>query len=272
MGPIIVAVISITAIGVICGTLLSIASKVMHVEVDERILEIQDVLPGTNCGACGFPGGCSGYANALIANKKVKTNLCPPGGEKVAKKLSGILGVKIDKTVAKLAVVHCMGDCNALQKKMDYQGINTCMAAMQLFGGEGACAFGCLGYGDCLDACPYDAIRIENNLAQINAELCTGCGLCLKACPNDLITIESDMTATVVLCKNLEKGAIVRKKCSFGCLGEGKCARECPSAAITIEDYLAKIDYEKCIRCMHCSEVCVAHCIKPMSHKPHVED
>ena len=267
MDPIVVAVISITVIGIICGTLLSIASKAMYVSVDERILEIQDALPGTNCGACGFPGGCSGYANALNGDANVRTNLCTPGGEKVARRLSEILGVEAVAATTKLAVVHCQGDCNSLQKKMDYQGIKTCKAAVQLFGGEGACTYGCLGYGDCLAACPYGAICVKSGLARIDTKLCTGCGLCVNACPNDLITIENNTVTTVIVCKNLEKGAIVRKKCSCCCLGCGKCARECPSGALFVEDFLAKIDYEKCTNCGHCSEVCVTHCIKPFGRK-----
>ena len=263
MNTMIVAVISITTIGVICAALLSIASKVMHVAVDERILKIQEALPGSNCGACGFPG-CSGYAKALVENTNIRTNLCPPGGAEAVKQLSGILGVEAEDVAAKYAIVHCRGDSNVLQKKMDYAGIETCMAVKQLFGGEGACTYGCLGYGDCQAACPSDAICMEKELARISAKFCTGCGLCVKACPNELITVESDAIATVVLCKDLEKGAVARKKCSNCCLGCGKCVRECPSAAIILEENLARIDYEKCTGCRHCSEICVTQCIQPL--------
>jgi len=265
MESIIIPVFSITAIGVICAALLSIASKYMHVEVDERILEVQTALPGSNCGACGFPG-CAGYAKALNEDVNVKTNLCTPGGARVAARLGEILGVQAEGAAVKVAVVRCCGDCKALQKKMNYIGIRTCAAAIRLYGGEGACTYGCLGYGDCKAVCPTGAIIIEDELARINTELCTGCGLCVKVCPNNIITvIEYEINAPVVLCKNLEKGAVVRKKCSSGCLGCGKCKRECPMEAITVEDYLAGIDNEKCTLCGHCSEVCVTHCIKPLA-------
>jgi len=266
MQTIIVSVISISTLGVICAALLSIATKLMSVAVDERILGIQELLPGSNCGACGFPG-CLGYARALVEDENVKTTLCPPGGAKLIKQLGDVLGVEdgdgADGAV-KFAVIHCMGDSTVSQKKMAYTGIQTCMAAKQLFGGESACTYGCLGYGDCQIPCPSDAIYIENELARIHTKLCTGCGLCIKACPNELITMEHDSIATVVVCKNLEKGAVVRKKCSKCCLGCGKCARECPSAAIILEDHLAKIDYEKCIGCRHCADICVTQCIQPI--------
>ena len=149
---------------------------------------------------------------------------------------------------------------------MTYKGIQTCAAAKQLFGGEGSCAFGCLGYGDCKFICPSDAVCIEDGLARINKN-CTGCGMCLKVCPNKLISIENHGIVTAVLCKSLEKGVVVRKKCTSGCIGCNKCVRACLSGAISIEDNLAKIDYTKCSHCKGCVEVCVTKCIQPITYK-----
>ena len=261
MNGIFIAVFSVTTIGVICAAVLSIASRLMYVRVDERVAGLQACLPGANCGACGYPG-CSGYAVALLSGGGVKTNLCTPGGPDVLAKISAILGVEAASVERKAAVVHCRGDCNAQQKKMDYFGLQSCAAAKQLFGGEGACAFGCLGYGDCQKACPSNAVCIENGLARIDARLCTGCGLCVKACPNNLISTMNAGITVSVLCRNIEKGAVARKKCSSGCIACGKCVKECPSAAITVEDNLAGIDYEKCTLCGHCAEVCVTKCIQ----------
>ena len=148
---------------------------------------------------------------------------------------------------------------------MEYKGIQTCMAAKQLFGGKGACAFGCIGYGDCQTVCPSGAICVEDGLARVNTILCTGCGLCVKACPRKLITVEESTIATAVLCKNVEKGAVARKKCSNTCLGCGKCARECPSGAIVVEESLARIDYETCTGCGHCAAICVTGAIRPQA-------
>ena len=263
MNGIFIAVFSVTAIGVFCAAILSIASKLMYVKIDERVAQLQALLPGANCGACGYPG-CSGYAAALLGGN-VKTNLCSPGGPAVVEAISAILGVEAASVEQKAAVVHCRGDCNARQKKMDYKGIQSCAAAKQLFGGEGACVFGCIGYGDCQKVCPSNAICIENSLARIDKRLCTGCGLCVKACPNKLISIEDAGIAVAVFCKSIEKGAVVRKKCSKGCIGCRKCIQGCMSAAISVEENLAAIDYEKCSRCGGCAEVCVTKCIQLMS-------
>ena len=262
MNGIFIAVFSVTTIGVICAAVLSIASKLMYVEVDERLLELQECLAGANCGACGY-AGCSGYAAALLSGEDIKSNLCTPGGAEAAAKISAILGVEVVSVERREAVVHCRGDCNSLQKKMDYKGVESCAGAKQLFGGEGSCAFGCLGYGDCRAVCPADAICIENDLARIDTRLCTGCGRCVKVCPNKLISIEYVNRTVFVLCKNIEKGALVRKKCTNGCIACGKCVRECEPGAIVIEDNLAVIDYAKCNGCGHCAEICVTKSIQP---------
>ena len=145
---------------------------------------------------------------------------------------------------------------------MEYRGIKSCLAAKQLFGGEGACPFGCLGYGDCQKVCPGNAICLEDSLARINKNLCSGCGLCVSACPNNLIAVKSSDITVSVFCGSTEKGATLRKKCANCCLGCGKCARECPAKAIEVKDNLAVIDYEKCTNCGKCAEVCVSGSIQ----------
>ncbi|MCL2051160.1 MAG: RnfABCDGE type electron transport complex subunit B [Lachnospiraceae bacterium] len=259
MDTIFMAVFSVTAIGVACAVLLCISSKVMYVKADERVTALKSSLPGSNCGACGYPG-CAGYAEALVKDPAIKTNLCTPGGASVAGELSRIMGVESGTVLKKLAVVRCLGDSEAQQVKMDYAGIKTCYAATEIFGGQGACTYGCLGYGDCKNVCPSDAICIENNLAKVNAN-CIGCGICVKVCPNQIITIEENLAVPIVLCQNHEKGGVVRKKCSKGCLACTKCVRECPESAITMEENLAVINPEKCTNCGHCAEICMTKCI-----------
>jgi len=233
----------------------------MFVSTDERVAQLEEIMPGANCGACGYPG-CSGYAKALLAGE-AKANQCPPGGADLVKKISAILGIEGGSIEQKIAVVHCMGDNEAQQKKMEYKGIQTCAGAKQLFGGQQACAFGCLGYGDCQIVCPTNAICMEEGLARIIKDLCTGCGLCVKVCPNKLIVIENASIPVLIACKNIEKGAVVRKKCKYGCIACTKCVKECPNGAIVIEDNLAKIDYSKCKQsCGKCVEVCMTKCIK----------
>ncbi|MCL2442226.1 MAG: RnfABCDGE type electron transport complex subunit B [Treponema sp.] len=259
MSTIIIAIFSVTIMGIICAVILSFASKFMNVKVDERLAQLQEIMPGVNCGVCGYPG-CGGYASALI-NENAKTNLCTPGGSEVLEKISSILGVEAVNIEQKTAVIYCNGDCNAQTKKMEYHGVQSCEAAKQLFCGESSCAFGCLGYADCQTVCPSNAICLSNGLARIIPGLCTGCGLCIKACPKKLISLEKSTLVVYIACKNTDKGAITRKKCTAGCIACQKCVRECPQQAITLENNLAKIDYTKCNSCKHCLQSCPTKCI-----------
>jgi len=262
MNTIVFAVISVTVIGVICSFILSIVSKLLYVKIDERITLLTNIMPGANCGACGYPG-CSGYASALIEDN-AKANLCTPGGASLLAKISEILGVDAGSIEKKTAVVLCSGDENTRNKKMEYSGLLTCEAAKQHYSGQSACAYGCLGYGDCEKACSSGAICMEDGLAKIITALCTGCGLCVKACPNKIVSIENAGIPVFVACKNTEKGAVTRKKCGAGCIACTKCVKECPAGAVAIINNLAVIDYAKCNGCQKCSEVCMTKCILKM--------
>ncbi|NLH01821.1 MAG: Fe-S cluster domain-containing protein [Clostridiales bacterium] len=260
MDGIVIAVISVTVIGLICAVMLAVASKIMAVKEDERFPAVRECLPGANCGACGY-AGCDGYAHALIEEEGVKTNLCVPGGDTVAKKLSEVLGVEFEDVVEQVAVVKCLGDCRVTSDKMEYQGIESCAAAKLLFGGKGKCQFGCMGLGDCARICPQNAICIESGIAHVNTHLCVGCGMCVSTCPNKLITLMPDVEKVLVTCSNTDKGASTRNACSHGCIACRKCEKECPEGAIAVVDNLARIDYDKCTNCGHCAEVCVTGCI-----------
>lgn len=260
MEGIIYAIISITVIGIVCAIVLTVASKVMGVKEDERFPAVRKALPGANCGACAY-AGCDGYARALIAGEGIKTNLCVPGGDGVARELAELLGVEFEDVIEQAAVINCKGDCTATSEKMDYQGIKSCKAAKPLFGGPGMCSFGCMGLGDCAAVCPNDAIYMENGIARIYTRLCIGCGMCALACPNELITMVSCVERAQVTCSSTEKGALTRKKCTHGCIACKKCEKECPVGAVTIIDNLARIDYDKCTNCGRCAEICPAQCI-----------
>ncbi len=261
MGVIGTAIVVVTVIGVICAVMLSVASKVMAVKVDERIPMVRECLPGANCGGCGFPG-CDGYAAAMVENESTPLNLCAPGGAAVAAKVAGVLGREAGEVVKSYARVNCLGSCDKTSKKMDYRGIETCAAAKLMFGGNGACTFGCIGLGDCTRACPSDAIHImPNGIARVDINSCTGCSACAKVCPNHVISILPAAVKVQVSCSSHDKGAAVRKKCQAGCLGCGMCERKCPQGAIHVENNLATIDYSKCIGCGTCQSVCPAKCI-----------
>ena len=245
MNEILIAVIPVVIIGIVCAAVLVTASKLMAVKEDERFPAVRDCLPGANCGACGF-AGCDGYAKALCENPDTPANLCTPGGDTAAKALSEVLGVEFEDVVEQVAVVRCSGDCEHTQDKVQYVGIQSCKAAKLFYGGKGSCTYGCLGLGDCAEACPQNAIFIKDGVAQVYTCDCIGCGICAKACPNHLISLVPDVKKTVVACSNRDKGAATRKVCSSGCIGCRKCERVCPSGAIKVKDNVAVIDYEKC--------------------------
>lgn len=247
-------VLIVTVIGLLAGLILTIASKFMAVEVDERFDEVRNCLPGANCGACGY-AGCDAYAEALLKGD-VATNLCVPGGASAAADISAVLGVECEAVVPKRAFVKCNGCTEHTQKMTDYDGIKSCKAAAMYYGGDGMCSFGCLGYGDCVAACPYDAIQIVNGVAKVNPLNCVGCGVCAKTCPKGIINIIPASNNVAVACSSKDKGAVVRKACSSGCIGCKMCEKVCPNGAISVNDNLAYIDPEKCENCGLCAEKC----------------
>jgi len=260
MNTITIAIISLSGIGLICAALITVASKLMFVKVDVRVEKLRNCLPGANCGACGF-SSCEGYAEAL-AKGAVASNLCLPAGEEGYIKINDILGLSSGEGIAKkIAYVQCLGDSSVMKTKMEYVGIQSCFAAKQLFGGQRACTFGCLGFGDCVNVCPSDAICVENRLARIDPRRCSGCGVCLKVCPPGVIAVEAVPVHVAIMCVNTEKGARVKEKCSKGCIGCMRCVKECPTRTITAGENLAVIDHLLCDGCRKCVEVCMTGCI-----------
>lgn len=256
MNSIVLAVVLVAGIGLVVGIGLSVASVVMAVPKDETAEAIREVLPGANCGACGF-SGCDGYAAALSKGETKETALCAPGGNDTAKAVAGILGVSAGNIKPMAAVVHCNGVSQNSKQELHYSGVQSCVMATQLFGGQKACVYGCLGYGDCVRACPYGAIRICDNVARVDALACRACKKCVAACPKGLISlVPLHETKAAVLCKNHNKGAFTRKECSAGCIGCMKCTKVCESGAVKVENNTAKVDYDVCIGCGKCAEAC----------------
>jgi electron transport complex protein RnfB len=256
---IIYAVVLVSGIGLICGIGLALANILMSVKGNEKAEEITAILPGANCGACSF-SGCKAYAEALSTGK-VKTTLCPVGGDKVAAQISEILGLKASTVEKKAAYVLCRGNVDATKKKYHYQGIATCKAAVALFGGDGACRYGCTGLGDCTAVCNYSAISLKKGVAVVDEEKCVACGLCMNACPKHIISILPKKPTPMVLCANTDKGAQTRKVCSVGCIGCKLCAKVCESGAISFNNGLAIIHKEKCTDCGKCEAACKSNVI-----------
>ena len=258
---ILIPVIVLLVAGVLCALLLTFASVFFGVKGDEKASAIRECLPGANCGSCGF-SGCDSYAQALAEGKTDKTNLCTPGGDGTAKEVATILGVEAEDVVELVAHVACNGACNDNTKKFIYNAPRTCRSANMMYQGDRECAYGCLGYGDCSNVCPRDAIEItERGIAVVDQRKCIGCGLCVRTCPNGLINLVKDTVRVVVKCSNHDKGAATRKVCLDGCIACGKCQKACPHDAIHVIDNLATIDYDKCTSCGKCREVCPVHCI-----------
>lgn len=253
-------IIIVTAVGLLCATLLVVASRFLAVPVDTRAEDIREFLPGANCGACGYVG-CDDYAKA-VANGSAKANLCIPGGASVSGKISEYLGVAAEGADAKKAIVRCSGTCDKCGEAEEYHGPASCAACAALHRGKKACGYGCLGYGDCVAACKFGALSVENGVARVDESLCTGCGACAKACPHLLIEMVPADSRVRVECSSHDKGAVVRKVCSAGCIGCMMCTKVCPTGAITVDNFLASIDPAKCTNCGACVEKCPAKVIK----------
>lgn len=254
---ILLPVVIVVVIGLVAGIILTIASKLMYVPIDQLVSDIREELPGANCGACGF-AGCDDYAAALGEDKgqTLSPSMCPVGGPDLAAKLASLLGVEAQAADPKVATVFCGGNAAAVKKLMDYEGIDTCKAASQFYGGQWACGYGCLGLGDCAAACDYNAICVADGLAVVDREKCVGCGMCTKACPKNLIEVHSKKDLIYVACKSKAAGAQTRKSCASGCIGCKKCEKACKFDAIAVENNLAKVDFEKCKNCGLCAKEC----------------
>ncbi len=251
----------VAAIGLLCAVMLVIASKIFAVKVNPKTEQIRGCLPGANCGACGY-AGCDGYAKALAEEIEKDTTLCTPGAAKVAADVANVLGVAPADVTRKVAVVHCNGTCENTGKKAEYRGPQSCSAAKLIYGGDGKCIYGCLGLGDCVSVCEYDAIHIVDGIARVDINACTACGRCVKKCPNTLIEIVPVDKPVAVKCSNMDKGVVARKNCNVACIACMKCEKVCPTDAIKVENNLSHIDYSKCIACGACAEACPTDAIK----------
>jgi len=256
---ILTAVIGIGIIGLFFGILLSIASKIFAVKTDPKITQVREALPGANCGACGF-AGCDQYAES-IAKSESEITLCPVGGQQVIDDLAEIMCVEVSETTKMVARVICRGTTDKTKKAYDYVGIKTCAAVNSLYSGDSSCTFGCLGLGDCVAVCEYNAINIEDGVAYIVEQNCVACQKCVAACPKNIIEMVPNTARVTVYCSNIERGKAVMDACKVGCIACKKCEKACQYDAIKVINNLAVIDYDKCTNCGDCIAVCPTQCI-----------
>lgn len=254
MQGIIIATVAVGIIGLVMGLLLITVDKKFKVEVDEKELAIRQYLPGSNCGACGY-AGCDAMASA-IAHEEASVSGCPVGGAAVAEKIARVMGVDAEETERMVAFVKCSGDCENAASRAHYIGISDCTSAVANGLSPWSCDYGCLGFGTCAAACPFDAISVENGVACVDREKCQACGKCISACPKHLIEMLPDKSKYAVQCSSHDRGVAVKKVCTAGCIACKLCEKQCAFDAVHVEDNVSHIDYEKCVGCGKCAEKC----------------
>ena len=269
-------IVSLVALGILSAVILYFVAQKFKVEEDPRIDEVEEMLPGANCGGCGFPG-CRGFAEAMVKADDISNLNCPVSDADGMKAIASYLGHEAVAAKPKLAVVRCNGTCDNRPKVNNYNGASSCAIEASLYGGDTGCSYGCLGHGDCVAACKFDAMYMdpETGLPVIIEENCVACGACVEACPKDIIELRNvgpKSRRIFVSCVNKDKGGVAKKACSVACIGCGKCFKVCEHDAITIENNLAYIDYDKCKLCRKCVEVCPTDAIHeinfPAKKKP----
>lgn len=253
---VLVSLVSMGTMGVLFGAGLAWASRKFAVESDGRIDEIEECLPGANCGGCGYPG-CRGFAEAIVTTG-APCDGCPVSSSAAAARIAEIMGVTIEESSERLvALVHCGGGHTEAKNRADYVGIDDCRAASIVASGAKGCEYGCLGLASCVKACPFDAMTMgPNGLPIVDDAKCTACGRCVVACPRALISLVPVTNKVHVLCRSFGRGRDVRDNCSVGCIGCKACERVCEDDAIHVTDFLAEIDYSKCTNCGSCAQKC----------------
>ena len=253
-------VVIIAVLGLVLAVVLYLVAERFKVEEDPRIDEVEKVMPGANCGGCGF-AGCRAFADAAVKAPNLDNNFCPVGGNEVMKKVGAILGYEIKEKAPMVAVVRCNGTCTNRPKTNVYDGFQSCKVKAALYSGDTGCSYGCLGCGDCVAACKFGAITMnpETGLPVVDEEKCTACGACAKACPKHVIELRNKGPRSMrvfVSCINHDKGPVAKKACAAACIGCGICVKTCTKGAIVLDNNVAYIDSEKCKLCRECEAMC----------------
>ena len=253
-------IVILSALGLVLALVLFFIAKKFKVEEDPRIDEVEKVMPGANCGGCGF-AGCRAFADAAVKAPNLDNNFCPVGGNEVMKKVGAILGYEIKEKAHIVAVMRRNGTCTNRRKTNVYDGFQSCKVKAALYSGDTGCSYGCLGCGDCVAACKFGAITMnpETGLPVVDEDKCTACGACAKACPKHVIELRNKGPRSMrvfVSCINHDKGPVAKKACAAACIGCGICVKTCTKGAIVLDNNVAYIDSEKCKLCRECEAMC----------------
>lgn len=242
-------------LGFVLGMGLAIIFKKLAIESSELENKVKSALPGSNCGACGYPG-CAVYAEKII-KENVPLNRCLPGGKEVAEKLAKIMGKEVEFEEPKITVLICRGGKDECRERFIYDGGTDCRQAYIMHGGNKSCVFGCVGLGHCAKVCPFHAISMgSNHLPIINEKKCTGCGICVKECPKKVLRLIPRTKLVYLACVSKDKGKAVKDVCTVGCFACNICIRACPYQALTMINNLPVMDFTKCTDCGICVHRC----------------
>ena len=269
---IVYTIVTLSVIGTAAAVILYFVAQKFKVHEDPRIDEVDEALPGANCGGCGF-AGCRAFAEACVKASEMGDLYCPVGGNETMSEVASLLGLEAVKKDPRVAYIRCNGTCDHRPKTSNFDGATTCSISSSVYSGESDCEYGCLGHGDCYDACEFDAIDLRKGMGVplILDDKCVACGACVDACPKNLIEMRKKFPKNrkiVVSCMNEAKGGVARKACKVACIGCSKCEKECKFDAITIANNLAYIDSDKCKLCRKCVSVCPTSAITELNFPP----
>ena len=269
------SVLMLSSLGIIAAMVLYIVSKKFYVYENPLIAEVEDLLPAANCAGCGSPG-CKSFAEKLVNTEDISDLFCPVGGNNVMKQVAEVLGKEVAEKDPTVAVLRCQGSCDVRPKTTEFQGPKSCAISAMVYSGETDCQYGCLGDGDCVNVCKFDAMYMDENtgLPVIITDKCTSCGACVESCPRDIIEMRPRNKRDLKIfvgCLNEDKGGIAKRACSVACIGCSKCEEACPKDAITMVNNLAYIDPVLCTLCRKCVPVCPTDSIIETNFPPKKE-
>lgn len=273
MSEIIIAtIITVSSVGIVAAVILYWASQKFKVFEDPRIDEVDEVLPAANCGGCGYPG-CRNFAEACVKADTLDDLNCPVGGNDTMKAVAEVLGKEVTAKEKMIAVLRCHGSPTFRPRVNEYDGAGNCTVVSKLYAGDTDCQYGCLGHGDCVEVCDFDAIHINpiSLLPEVTEANCTACNACIEACPKDLLELRpagKKGRRVYVSCMNQDKGGAAKKACKVACIGCKRCEKVCPHDAIKTENFLAYIDPFACKLCRKCIVECPTDAIHETNFPP----